>query len=484
MAASDLQKRLEYLVSYSSQLMFISSDVARQAGILDSFISQSNEQIEVALIAATTTTPLARYREQLFQQLISKTQTADFSRPLNQLLAELNHHDGPIIISITKAEDLPNKLVKELWDLVLQSRFTQNKQHLNILLFAQEPWARDTQKRLTSKSGDKPLLLNTTTSVHSLQTDMSSDLDKLIALKRKKFAERIQQRTSQSLTTPILLKRKSIIAGFILIFIALFAAILSWLYPEQLLALVVAENPPVIVSEIESPIIGELPIELDQAAAPVVLSSEAKTIDLAKDEALNDLTITSSQVIEAENIKLTDNDLLVTSWHNAINQVEIESAKFLKNKAVEVSALNLKSSNPKVIPVQEPTIMQSELKQVNDYKVSEEDETIHLPADSALITSVPQSVLKPGDYFIQISAMANQSLVLELATENNLTNDIWTYQTQRFGGTWHVLLLNKTFPNLNAAREAIAFLPAKIRTLSPFVKSATAVQQEITANLR
>ena len=145
MAASDLQDRLEYLVSYSSQLMFISSDVARQSNILDSFIAQSTEQIEVALLAAVTTTPLAKYREKLYQQLISKTQSADFNRPLNQLLADLNHHDGPIIISITKGENLPNKLVKELWDLVLQSRFTNNKQHLNVLIFAQGPWARDTQ---------------------------------------------------------------------------------------------------------------------------------------------------------------------------------------------------------------------------------------------------------------------------------------------------------------------------------------------------
>jgi DamX protein len=65
MAASDLQDRLEYLVSYSSQLMFISSDVARQSNILDSFIAQSTEQIEVALLAAVTTTPLAKYREKL-----------------------------------------------------------------------------------------------------------------------------------------------------------------------------------------------------------------------------------------------------------------------------------------------------------------------------------------------------------------------------------------------------------------------------------
>ncbi|MDP5040524.1 MAG: DamX protein, partial [Paraglaciecola sp.] len=103
MATSDLQDRLEYLVSYSSQLMFISSDVAKQSNILDTFIAKSTEQIEVALIAASTTTPLAKYREKLYQQLVSQTKSTDFNRPLNQLLAELNHHDGPIIISVTKA---------------------------------------------------------------------------------------------------------------------------------------------------------------------------------------------------------------------------------------------------------------------------------------------------------------------------------------------------------------------------------------------
>ena len=88
------------------------------------------------------------YREKLFRQLVSPTQDADFNRPLNQLLAPLNHHNGSILINIFQAEKLPNKLVKELWDLVLQSRFANNKQHLNVLLMGLSDWAESCQIRL------------------------------------------------------------------------------------------------------------------------------------------------------------------------------------------------------------------------------------------------------------------------------------------------------------------------------------------------
>jgi DamX protein len=173
MAASALQDRLDYLVSYASQLIFINGETANQSSVLDTYISGSPEQVEIALLTASPTTVLAQYREKIYRQLVSQTQNADFNRPLNQLLVALNQHNGPLIISISKAENLPNKLLQELWELVLQSRFANNKQHLNVLLFAQGAWAKQARDQLQSSTGDKPLLLNNSANLPNLQQNTS-----------------------------------------------------------------------------------------------------------------------------------------------------------------------------------------------------------------------------------------------------------------------------------------------------------------------
>ncbi|MDP5129696.1 MAG: SPOR domain-containing protein [Paraglaciecola sp.] len=476
MATSDLQDRLEYLVSYSSQLMFISSDVAKQSNILDTFIAKSTEQIEVALIAASTTTPLAKYREKLYQQLVSQTKSADFNRPLNQFLAELNHHDGPIIISVSKAENLPDKLVKELWELVLQSRFTNNKQHLNILLFAQASWARDTQKLLGGKSGDKPLLINTSTSVDSLQTELSSDLDKLIALKRKKFAERLQQRANEPQTQAVFLKRKGVIGAFILIFIALFMAILSWQYPEALQSVLnLSHDKPASLpesSETEAPAnrqltaSEDLPASSDMLAEQPILSEETDKIE-------------TSLSPQSESTA----DPLVTDWQTAIAQVEESSTQFLYEKS---SQLNREESSesieldgplaslPQMSDVQ-PSVVQSNIatQQIASPEYDMEQATL----------SAPLSLLS-GTYYIQLLAMADKDLLLQNISEQNLTAQTWVYETQRFGGNWYVLVMQQSYASFAAAKAGLESLPTNLRAQSPFVKSANVIQQEIASNLR
>jgi len=485
MPASDLQDRLGYLVSYSSQLMFISSDVARQSNILDTFIAQSTEQIEVALITAVTTTPLAKYREKLYQQLISKTQTADFNRPLNQLLAELNHHDGAIIISITQAENLPNKLVKELWDLVLQSRFSNNKQHLNILLFAQESWARETQLLLGSKSGDKPLLINTSTRVDSLQTESNSDLDKLIALKRKKFAERLQQRAQKPGIPTVFLKRKSVIAAFILVFISLFIAILSWQYPEQLSSLISGKPSPTSTlppteSAIEKDATNlEIPgTEIKQE--PPYLELEAIS-ELAKPEIVEQQISTAME---------SEPDPLVTDWQSAIAQVEKKSAQFLADKSAQAPENNnnelgqsivqidtetkVENQTPQVIPQIENKLAQNGFEQVEKLKLN----------TTIIKSAVTTMALQKGTYYIQLLAMVDNDLLQQNIDEQKISAQSWVYQTQRFGGNWYVLLLQQSYPSFAAAKAAIDVLPANLLAQSPFVKSANVIQQEIAANMR
>ena len=51
--ASELHSRLEYLVNYSSQLIFVSGDsIAEQQRTLESFVFQQSDNTELAFITA------------------------------------------------------------------------------------------------------------------------------------------------------------------------------------------------------------------------------------------------------------------------------------------------------------------------------------------------------------------------------------------------------------------------------------------------
>ncbi len=133
---SELHERLEYLVNYSSQLIFVSGEsIAQQQKTLEAFVFQQHDDTEIAYLTAQENMEPSDYRRQLCRQLLGQV-VGSFVRPLNELLSDLNSHEGPILIAITQAHNLPDALLQELWDLVLQSRFAGNKQHLNVLLFA------------------------------------------------------------------------------------------------------------------------------------------------------------------------------------------------------------------------------------------------------------------------------------------------------------------------------------------------------------
>ena len=87
--------------------------------------------------------------------------------------------------------------------------------------------------------------------------------------------------------------------------------------------------------------------------------------------------------------------------------------------------------------------------------------------------------LQDGQYLIQISAMADNYLVQQFMQDNPLSQQVWTYTTQRFGGDWFVLLFNHVYPSLEHARAALDKLPSSISAYEPFVKSARQVKQEL-----
>ena len=62
---------------------------------------------------------------------------------------------------------------------------------------------------------------------------------------------------------------------------------------------------------------------------------------------------------------------------------------------------------------------------------------------------------------------------------NALEDQSWLYETQRYGGSWYVVLLNNDYSSIQEARRAVNSLPPEVQALSPFVKSISAIKNEI-----
>jgi DamX protein len=486
MAASELNNRLDYLISYSSQLVFVCSDkIQQQSQVVDSFLAHKNEQADLALLTANELTPLVIYREKLFRQLVSQSQTADFNRPLNQLLEPLNNHNGPILISVFQAEKLPIKLVKELWDLVLQSRFANNKQHLNVLLMGLSDWAESARSSLGARSKDQPIVLNSQSHIQPTETHDTSDLETFIQDKRKKFAQRIEDRHYQSYEAKPIYKKWWMATLFGLVFLAIFAGILGWQYPEKV---------SLMMSYINT-----------QVSPQKQLVESSDVITIAK-PVPSETTLAVTKSVEKKVVpvnipsvnKVGIKELLVTDWNTASAKLKEQSNKVLLqiNNIDEKVKTQTKLSS---MPVQAPLVedLKARTDTVNDYQI--EDKVTFEPISEQIgvrFGNVEQvqtaGFLKPEpemllalpnkNFVIQIAAMANISILQDYIEDEQLGQQLWLYKTQRYGGDWYVLLKNQYFPSIEAARAEIINLEDVMLRNTPFVKSIGQVKQEISAS--
>ncbi|MEP1448185.1 MAG: SPOR domain-containing protein [Paraglaciecola sp.] len=512
MAASEFNNRLDYLISYSSQLVFVCSDkIRQQSQVVESFLAHQNEQADLALLTANELTPLVVYREKLFRQLISQSQKADFNRPLNQLLASLNNHNGPILISVFHAEKLPDKLVKELWDLVLQSRFANNKQHLNVLLMGLSNWAETTKASLGTGSKEQPIMLNSPIRIQQAEIDEFSDLETFIQDKRKKFAQRIEDRQIHDDESKPIYKKWAMTTLFFTAFLVVFSGILGWQYPGKV------EN-----------ILAYFSGQQTLIATPSETSTiHNKTELVAAPESQAPLQVTTklADPIDQPNVKESiTKDELITDWNSASARLTQQSNKILLQTdnieavvdVVDVPEVLNNDTTPldETLAQQKMTEVSEATTRVNDYKVEDIVElgsmldqpklsvesvdslTLDTMADSpdkteqnpisGVLTATPELMLAlpSNHYVIQIAAMANISILQEYVSDNQLSQQLWLYKTQRYGGDWYVLLKNQDFDSIEAARAEITTLSDAMLMNTPFVKRITQVKQEITSARR
>lgn len=456
---SELNERLEYLVNYSSQLVFVSGDsVSQQQKNLEAFIYQQHDDTEIAFLTADVTMQSSDYRGQLCRQLLGQV-VGSFTRPLNELLAPLNNHEGPILVAITQAQHLSDSLLQELWDLVLQSRFAGNKQHLNVLLFADSEWAEKAKQWLPAKNSDTPLLISSQSIVS--EPAAISDLDKMMMQRREAFQAHLDKRNLPTqVTSTNLLKTKRFYFAIGAVFFLTFGGLITWQYGDAISSLF---NPIEGVSQPEQEAI------LPGSAFEKVLSSPQDPSLLSSSLPNNQSMITSSE------------DDLAADWHTAISAIdtsiveESETSTLVTHVSVDQPDTGQPLDVTDDAPVASEAVTHEEAPNVTLETSTDKQKPI------ATSTDMPNNNpwLAPSDFVIQLVGMQDEVALQQFIERNNLNNVTHVYQTLRYDAKWHVVLFHQPFDSLAEAKSALSVLPDYPTKKEAFIKRGQQVLDEI-----
>jgi DamX protein len=478
---SDLHERLEYLVNYSSQLIFVSGDsIAEQQKTLEAFVFQQHDDTEIAYLTAEENMDISDYRRQLCRQLLGQV-VGSFVRPLNELLSSLNNFEGPVLIAITQAQHMPDKLLQELWDLVLQSRFAGNKQHLNVLLFANTQWAENAKQWLPAKNTETPLLISSQSI--SLEQPIS-ELDKMMAQRRAAFQAHLDQRrlpAQQSTRNPF--TSPWFYTAITLLFLALFGGLVTWQYGDALSSLF----------------------------SPITRPTASKTTQVVPGSAYDQITDTDSDTVSLaqespSTAKVASDSALVTNWQEAVDTLpdasqdiaterssptpalhNIDEANIENHDSVNNSGAGERHSAANLSPEQGALTQNS--------RTASTEGTTSAPASTALeplanndTPTLPETSeqaqrveqwLSNSEFAIQMMGMADINAIYQFIAEHQLSEVTEIYKTRRYGGNWYVMVYRQAYPTVQDAREAIKTLPNYPSKDEAFVKGGAQILNEI-----
>lgn len=226
---ADLSQRLEHLIAYSSQMVFISGEqMGNQQKFVEAFLGARQNEMDIIYLTGNSFHNEEDVRTEFAKQLLGQAPRLDLS--LLQLLSTRENKSLPLLITITRAERLPDQILQELWDLVLQNRFARNHQQINILLFGEQEWAERTKAWLPTNNNDKPVLLTSETVEVQAEQEVEGDLDAYIKEKRKEFNERLKTRALAYEPPKSVWKNWWIKLLALCTFIVCFSGIMIWQY--------------------------------------------------------------------------------------------------------------------------------------------------------------------------------------------------------------------------------------------------------------
>ena len=484
---SELHERLEYLVNYSSQLIFVSGDsIAQQQKTLEAFVFQQHDDTEIAYLTAQKSMEPSDYRRQLCRQLLGQV-VGSFVRPLNELLSSLNNHEGPILIAITQAHNLPDALLQELWDLVLQSRFAGNKQHLNVLLFANNEWAERAKQWLPAKNTETPLIISSQ-SVISEQPNFESELDKMIASRREAFQAHLENRqreNTKTFTNP--LKTKWFYLVVALVFLSTFSGLIYWQYGEKLSSIFSpisrqtlepketqvrpgsAYNKLIADGNGDEGLSGDVEKSGETTAAEIQNNVSAQTgnVEIVSTPSATPELPDQPTLDTPSESEIADNDSLITDWESAVSSLpDAGSSPKTEGDNSNITARALSSNSSSV-----DTSSGESTEQSADTALSNENRNQ---------TSLqPNQWISANDYAIQMLAMKSELVLNAFLRENNLVDQTRIYKTERYGGDWFVVVFREVFPSLSQAQQVRAALPEYPGKQNAFIKRGNQVLSEI-----
>jgi DamX protein len=193
-------------------------------------------------------------------------------------------------------------------------------------------------------------------------------------------------------------------------------------------------------------------------------------------------------------------ELLVTDWSSAITKLNEQSNKVLLQSYNIDEKLNTQT-NRSLVPKQPAIVedIEAQTDTVNDYQIEDKFKVNITPISSqkgerlanteqiqttAFLKPEPGMLLAlPNKHFvIQIAAMANIIILQDYVREQQLSQQLWLYKTQRYNVDWFVLLKNQHFSSIEAARVEIINLADAVLKNTPFVKSIEQVKQEISVS--
>ena len=502
---SQLHERLEHLVNYSSQLIFVSSDsVAIQQRNLSEFLALQHESTEVSFFSAQEYETANDYRRTICRQLADHT-VGSFVRPLSELLSDLDASKGHYLVCISQAQCMDMDFLNELWEWVTSSRLHNAELHINIILFADPKWTEEAQRWLPSHHTNKPVLLSSQ-SVDAVGFDVSA-LENLMAQKRAFFANDDARS---------IVRKNWFIAAVLALFMVIFVALMSFQYPAQVKAFLSSGTIPNSVEIVSSTSDSSSNDSLnnDSDAIASLLNEDKTDFEQTAKPMAQDEYVTQLEVVDP---KLTD-DLLVSNWPSQKNgspqpeqlednidaSITSESSNIgvneeFNNDTPESSAADSEQSSistqqanvgandspdfavPDIVSVQQLNRQLAQQSLQNTQRPSasasasaSNDDAARYLFDEALILELPQT-----EFVLQLAGIQNASVLASYINENALRESVWIYQTQRYGGPWFVVLLNRSFSSIEDASGAITQLPQAIQQAGPFAKRVTQVQQEI-----
>jgi len=82
------------------------------------------------------------------------------------------------------------------------------------------------------------------------------------------------------------------------------------------------------------------------------------------------------------------------------------------------------------------------------------------------------------NYTFQIAGLSSETHLKQYLIENELPENVWTYQTVRNNKPWYVVLYG-SFPSVEQANAAKLKLPARIQKDKPWLKRFAQIQREL-----